>query len=195
MIKTPEFLVKVFIPHHKERCEIEKKVKKIVLIILIVLVGVPALAFLGLCAQSYYLNMNPDHVNLNKDGWVKVISFTTSKRNIPIEIYGRPGKEKNSGEFVVVRKGVLPFWMVAITPKYQNKNLWNKRISHNDSLKNISYYIFNGAFMFRVAISIIISLLLNCSLLNKDVLGSDKKGYKGNEVRTLYGINITDSSY
>jgi hypothetical protein len=92
--------------------------------------------------------MNPDHVNLHKDGWVKVISFKTGWKKIPVEIYGRPGKEANSGEFVVVRKGVLPFRVVAVSPKYECKNLWSKgdvncsRISEGSVIPGMAYYFY-----------------------------------------------------
>jgi hypothetical protein len=113
-----------------------KKIKKILVILLLTIVLVPAFILLGICTQSFYLNMNPDHVNLNKDGWVKVISFTTIKNKIPVEIYGKPGKEANSGEFVILRRGVLPFKMVSITSKYFCNNLWDHRYGINDTAKN-----------------------------------------------------------
>jgi hypothetical protein len=153
---------------------IVKKVKKIVLIVISVIVLVPALVFLGICAQSYYMNMNPDHVDLKKDGWVKVIAFTTVWKKIPVEIYGRPGKEENSGEFVVVRKGVLPFGLMSITGKYECKNIWsyysNYSATENKTIKASTFMAQMGPFFSdRIPSKLIPSIMFSfVKLINEE---------------------------
>jgi hypothetical protein len=93
---------------------------------LIALVVIPLVAYLLLYCYTFSVNMNPDHVNLNKDGWVRFVSFKTGKKNVLVEVYARAGKEKNSGEFVVARKGVLWFGMQAVTPVFKRNHVWSK---------------------------------------------------------------------
>jgi hypothetical protein len=34
------------------------------------------------------MNINPDHVNLEKGGWKNILSFRTVEKNVLVEIYG-----------------------------------------------------------------------------------------------------------
>jgi hypothetical protein len=81
------------------------------------------------------MNINPDHVNLEKGGWKNILSFRTVEKNVLVEIYGRPLQKPNSGEFVMVRKGLLPLGMNSISKVYKNeKNVWGKSNIECDSL-------------------------------------------------------------
>jgi hypothetical protein len=75
------------------------------------------------------MNINPNHVNIEKGGWELILSFKTIKKNVPVEIYARPMKMPNSGEFVMVRKGLLPFGMNSISEIFRNeKHVWQKNL-------------------------------------------------------------------
>jgi hypothetical protein len=93
-------------------------------------VVIPVLGYLGLYAQALYLNMNPDHVDLQKGGWVKLMHFTTDtktdKHKTLVEIYGKSANEPNSGDFLIVRHGLLPFGIPLISAIYNAKHLWSK---------------------------------------------------------------------
>jgi len=115
----------------------KNKTLKTLLIIINALALIPVLGYLGICAQAYYMNINPDHVDLLKGEWKNILSFRTVEKNILVEIYGRPLQKPNSGEFVMVRKGVLPLGMNSVSKIYKNKiSLWNKVYIECDSLYN-----------------------------------------------------------
>jgi hypothetical protein len=103
---------------------------KTILIIFGAIIALPLLGYIGLCVKAYYLNMNPDHVDLQKGGWVKLMHFTTDtrtdKRKTLVEIYGKSINKPNAGNFLIVRPGLLPFGITAISPIYNANHLWRK---------------------------------------------------------------------
>jgi|WetSurMetagenome_2_1015567.scaffolds.fasta_scaffold58577_1 hypothetical protein len=114
----------------------KKRPRNILLIIVFVLIGLPLFGYLGLYAIALHRNMNPDHVNLQKGGWVKLMHFTTDaktdKHKTLVEIYGKSTKEPNSGGFVIVRPGLLPLGISAISPIYDVDHLWDKELTYNN---------------------------------------------------------------
>jgi hypothetical protein len=109
---------------------------KTILIIFGAIIALPLLGYIGLCVKAFYLNMNPDHVDLQKGGWVKLMHFTTDtrtdKRKTLVEIYGKSAKEPNSGNFIIVRQGLLPLGILAVSPIYHVKHLWEKEYEYNN---------------------------------------------------------------
>ena len=103
---------------------------KTILIIFGAIIALPLLGYIGLCVKAFYLNMNPDHVDLQKGGWVKLMHFTTDtrtdKRKTLVEIYGKSINKPNAGNFLIVRPGLLPFGITAISPIYNANHLWRK---------------------------------------------------------------------
>jgi hypothetical protein len=115
----------------------KNKTRNIVIILLSAFVFIPVLVYLGLCTRAFYMNINPDHVNIEKDGWKFILSFKTIEKNVRVEIYGRPLQKPNSGEFIMVRKGLLPFKIISISKIYLNlKSVWFQTIVVCDSLGN-----------------------------------------------------------
>jgi hypothetical protein len=51
----------------------------------------PLIYKLIIFAISFYWNYIPDSVNINDNKWKKVFSFTTVKKKIKVNIYGRKG--------------------------------------------------------------------------------------------------------
>ena len=47
-------------------------------------------------------------------------------------MYGKSAKEPNSGEFVIVRRELLPLGISSISPIYDVKHLWNKQLTYNN---------------------------------------------------------------
>jgi hypothetical protein len=90
-------------------------IKKIVIISAATILGIPILFCLSLYGYSLYCNLNPSHVNLKKDGFVKFFSFEMEKGKVLVEVYAKAGKKKNFKDFVIVRKGVLPFGIKAVS--------------------------------------------------------------------------------
>jgi hypothetical protein len=81
------------------------------------------------------MSINPDHVNLEKGGWKNILSFRTVEKNVLVEIYGRPMQKPNSGEFVMVRKGLFPLGWNSISKIYKKeKDVWNKDLVECDSI-------------------------------------------------------------
>jgi len=114
----------------------KNKTLKTFLIIISALALILVLGYLGICAQAYYMNMNPDHVDLKNGGWVKLMHFITDtrmdKRKTLVEMYGRSARELNSGEFIIVRPGILPLGILSISPIYDVDHLWTKERTYNN---------------------------------------------------------------
>jgi hypothetical protein len=103
-----------------------KIVIKIIIITVSTIIGLPILFCVALYGNSLYCNLNPSHVDLQKDGFVKFFSFVTSEKKVLVEVYAKPWKEKNTGEFVIVRKGVLPFGIKLVSTTMSGLCHWIK---------------------------------------------------------------------
>jgi hypothetical protein len=103
------------------------------LVILVVILVAPLLLWKGgLFAVSLYQNCNPDHINLDKDGWEKVFTFTTIKKHINVDIYGKSAIASDTGEFVVVRTGILPFRLKLISAVMKGEYDWSRPRNYNN---------------------------------------------------------------
>lgn len=73
--------------------------------------------------KSLYWNLNPDFININNGKWNLLFEFETSEKCHNVKVFGKPGKQKYSGEFVIVRKGILPFGLELVSKKYVENNV------------------------------------------------------------------------
>jgi hypothetical protein len=119
-----------FEPKLGRRYEMKKILISVVVTLLLILIGITLFTAYQnrIFLTSLYQNYNPDHVNLKKEKWEKIFSFVTVEKHIKVEIYGRPGDEINSGEFVIVRYGLLPLNLKLISPKYLDNFLWRRNL-------------------------------------------------------------------
>lgn len=106
---------------------------KILIIFAATIIGLPAIFCIVLYGYSLYCNLNPDHVNLKKDGYVKIFSFITSKKKVLVEVYAMTGGKNSSGKFVIVRKGILPFGIKLVSTIVPGFCSWANASSQIDS--------------------------------------------------------------
>ena len=89
----------------------------------------------GIFLYSLSKNFNPDHVELEKDGWYRFLSFVTEKNKIYVEIYGHPIDNEELHQFVVIRKGILPFGLKLISPVYDEVDCWSPGWNGNQTME------------------------------------------------------------
>lgn len=94
--------------------------------VLVLAIACAILLFVVVFGTAAYLNLNPDGANLTDGSWHKVVSFRTVARDVGVELYGRLSAGTDRGSFVIVREGVFPFGIKAVSPVYEARHLWRR---------------------------------------------------------------------